>query len=203
MVKKDVSNKVANELMKIRRLWKDVEPSSGFFIPDGDYVAKLKDIELNLSKNNHLQAVFVFEISEGKYGSREVRMFNNLDQPVGISIFKANCEVLGIDYPEDVYELPKVLEKFLYEFDGLVNIRIKTKNEMQNVYIRGIVESQNETDYEDNKEFQSEESSVEIESDEDFEEESGAGEEVVPLVKVEKVKKKRGRPKKAFKTSNY
>lgn len=134
-----VTSEIAKSLKALRNTWKDTEPRTGFAtIPDNDYLAKLVDMEVALSKNKRTQVVTTFQIADGKYKKTEIKKFDGIDSDVSISWFKGYCEVLGLEIPEDLMELPDVLEEFVEDNKGdLFRISLKTKDEYQNITVKG------------------------------------------------------------------
>lgn len=132
---KDDVNEV---LADLESAWSESEPKVFALIPDGDYLAKLVNMELGFSKNQRLQVISEFEIADGKYKGKTLKKFDGLKDEVNMSFFKGYCEVLGVEIPENISNLPDVLANFVDDFNSLVNITVKTKDEYTNIYVKGI-----------------------------------------------------------------
>lgn len=142
---------VAKSLKKYEGAWENAEANKPSSTPDGDYAAKIVDMEVGFSKNKRLQVVTTFKIVEGKLKGKEVKKFDGLDSETSISYFKGYCEVLGLDIPDSISDLPDVVAEFIEGFKDIVNITIKTKDEYQNVYIKGLSEHDDDDDDDDKK----------------------------------------------------
>ena len=156
-----VTSEIAKSLRTLRSTWKDTEPRTGFVtVPDNDYLAKLVDMEVTLSKNKRIQVVSTFRIADGKHKKTEIKKFDGIDSDVSISWFKGYCEVLGLEIPEDLMELPDVLEEFVGDNkDELFRLTLKTKDEYQNITVKGpnIEDLEEEPEEEEEREEESEE----------------------------------------------
>lgn len=134
-------------LKGLKSAWEDAEPITANTIKDGDYVAKIESMEVNISKNKRPQVVTKFVIADGKFKGKDKLRFDGIDNDTSMSFFKGFAETLGIDLPEDITELPEILEDFVNSFDALVNISLKTKGDYQNVFVKGLSEyDQDDTD---------------------------------------------------------
>lgn len=127
---------ITKELKKLQEEYEAAEPAEGLGggIPDDDYVVKISDMEINHSKNGRLQVKVVYKVEEGKYEGEEIWDFWGLDEQ-GLPYFKLNCNKVGIELPDDLEELPEVLEKFVEDNDDTIELTLKTKNDFQNKYI--------------------------------------------------------------------
>lgn len=159
---------ISDVLADLESVWSESEPKVFASIPDGDYLGKLISMELGFSKNQRLQVVSEFEIVDGKYKGKTLKKFDGLKDEVNMSFFKGYCEVLGVEIPENISDLPDTLSNFVDDFNSLINITVKTKDEYTNVYVKGI------SDYVDDSEEIPEEEIPE-EEEEDEEEEGKPG----------------------------
>lgn len=159
-----VTKDIAKALKSLESVWEESEiKTSGSGISDGDYIAKLSNIEINTSKKGRLQVVTRFKIADGKQKGSEVARFDGIDNDISMSYFKGYCEVLGIEIPSDITDLPDTLDSFLEENRGeLYALTLKTKDEYQNVYVKGAsvtgeeLEEQDENEEEDSDDEQEE-----------------------------------------------
>jgi hypothetical protein len=128
---------ITKELKKLQDEYESAEPAEGFSggLPDGDYVVKISDMEINHSKNGRLQVKVVYKVEEpAKYEGEEIWDFWGLDEQ-GFPYFKLNCNKVGIELPDDLEELPDILEKFVDDNKDTIELTLKTKNDFQNKYI--------------------------------------------------------------------
>ena len=145
-----MSKDIAKALKKYETSWENAEATRSSQIPDNDYVAKIVDMEVTFSKSKRLMVVTTFKIADGKLKGREVKKFDGLETDQNMGYFKGFCEVLGIDIPDSIADLPEVLAEFVDGFKELVNISVKTKDEFQNVHIKGVSEHDSDGDDDDN-----------------------------------------------------
>lgn len=132
---------ITDELAALDGVWKETAANKGGVnIADGDYVTKLSSMEINKSKKGRLQVVSVFTVADGNYMGKELYRFDGLDNETSISYFKAMCETVGLEYPESMVQLPDAIKEFTDHFDGMINITMKTKNDYQNLYVKGLVD---------------------------------------------------------------
>lgn len=132
-----VDKKVAKMLSGLEDAWEQSEAQSFKSVPDGPYVAELKAMEVGLSKNDRLQVVSTYKIADGKQKGHEVKRFDGIDSDVSMGWFKGYCEVLELDIPDSIKNLPEALETYAQECNELFNITVKTKDDYQNVYLNG------------------------------------------------------------------
>lgn len=150
------SKDIAKALKKYESSWENAEATRSSQIPDNDYIAKLVDMEVTFSKNKKLMVVSTFKIADGKLKGREVKKFDMLETDQNMSYFKGYCEVLGIDIPDSITDLPEALAEFVDGFKELVNITVKTKDEYQNIYIKGVSDHDSDGDDDDDDEDEDE-----------------------------------------------
>lgn len=183
-----VEKNVAKALRSLEGAWEQSEPkSAGSGVDDGDYTCKLEGMKICLSKNKRLQVVSDFEIVDGKFEGETLMKFDGIDSDVSMSWFKGYCEVLGLEVPEDIGDLPDAIETYLGENeDVLFNLRVKTKGDYQNMYLQGVIDDDgnNELDPDDNDD----------DDDDDYDPEKEAAEEAAE--EAEKARKKKAKAKK-------
>lgn len=179
-------------LKSLASAWENAEPTSTFTVPDADYIAKLVGMEIGFSKSGRIQVVSIFEIADGKMKGKEVKKFDGIESDMGISFFKGYCEVIGLEYPEDIDDLPDAIEAFVDEFDALLNILVKTKDDFQNVTVKGLSEYEVE-ESEEEEDAKEEDSEEEEESEEDEDETEEEEEEPKSKKKLKTKDKKKGK----------
>lgn len=134
---------IAEKLSKLSKSWKKVQPIQASFssVPDGDYVADLKEMKLEESKkSDRLQVVSTFEIADGEQEGQLVKRFDGVDQEQSMGYFKGYSEVIGLELPDDMELLQEAIDEFIGNNSDLFNIRVVTNGQYQNVYIQGVSE---------------------------------------------------------------
>jgi len=174
-----VDKKVAKLLSGLEDAWESSEAQSFTSIPDGPYTAKLVSMELGVSKNERLQVVSTYKVVDGKQKGREVKRFDGIDNDVSMGWFKGYCEVLELDIPDSIKNLPEALETYIENCEDLFNITVKSKDGYQNTYLNG------KSDHSDDSNNEPEEST----------EPSGEDEEEELRKKLEELKKKKQKKK--------
>lgn len=129
------------DLKKLQKEWEVAEKRESEFkpIPDGKYLAIIKEGVFEYSKNNRPQIVWSFEIADGKYKGRKLKKFDGLETKENIEWLKGTMFVLGITIPKKITNLPKALDKFFSENKKVcVDINIVTKGEYANVFVNNL-----------------------------------------------------------------
>jgi len=184
-----VTKEIAKSLKELQRTWKQTEAKTGGSnLPDNDYSAKITNMEINVSKNGRVQVITTLKIVDGKFKNKECMKFDGIDSDTNMSWFKGYCEVLGIEIPESITDLPNTLEEFVSENkNAIYNITLKTKNDYQNILVKGSDIEEDEDVEEDVEEDEDEDVEDEDEDeDEDEEDEDEEDEEVKPKKKKKK-----------------
>lgn len=188
---------VAKELRSLSKTWAKTEAKTGGGgIADGEYTMKLLSMEVGHSKNNRLQVTEKWKVSSGKLKGKEVLSFQGLSDEQSIAYFKGRCEVLGIELPDDMEELPDALESFVDENEALFTVKVKTNEKgFQNFFVQGVADEDADGENEGENEEENEEEHEEEESSED-DEEDGEDEEEEEEEKPKKTKKSLKKKKK-------
>lgn len=135
-------SEVSKDLRKLSKTWSNTEAKKGggSNIKDGDYVVKIISMEVGKSKAGRLQVAEKFKIVEPKKNKgTEFMAFHGLESENNIAYFKGHCEVLGIELPDDMEELPDVLEAWVEENEGdTFDVKVKTKDGYQNTTVLGV-----------------------------------------------------------------
>lgn len=135
---------LATVLKKLNSEWEETEPAeigdvSG--IPEGEYKMKLEAPRVELSKaSERLQIAWPMKVVEpGKMKGKTHIKFDGLDNEVSISYAKATMEILEVDIPKKMTDIPSALEEFYSSYKGeLVKVVIKkTDDGYTNTYING------------------------------------------------------------------
>ena len=167
---------VAKDLRKLSKTWSNTESKKGggSNIKDGDYVVKITSMTVGKSKAGRLQVAEKFKILEPKKNKgTEFMAFHGLENENNIAYFKGHCEVLGIELPDDMEELPEVLEAWVEENeDESFDVKVKTKDGYQNTTVLGVAgESEGSEDGEEEEEGEEEGEEEDSDNDNDNEEE--------------------------------
>ena len=188
-----MSTDVAKELKKMSKLWAKTEAkqAAGFSrLPDAEYVCRLVEMTVGRSKKGRLQVASKFKVVKPKDAKgKETMTFHGIENENNIAYFKGYAEVLGLELPDDIEDLPDAVASFMEEFDDNVTVRLKTKGDFQNLSIVAVGdtkiededsddEGEDDGDEEENEdEGDDEESEDEEESDDEDEEEEEEAEE--------------------------
>ena len=133
-----MSKAISEKLTDIQSLWDNTEAIKPDILPDGEFSTMLDTWTIGESKQSKiLQSTMVLKVMEGPYEGKKIYKFSNLTNETGIGFFEGDIEILGVDYPDDISMLPDVLADFAESFPEVINVRLKTKGEYQNVYILG------------------------------------------------------------------
>lgn len=135
--KKDIT-KLLGELNEI---WEDVDPISFEDVPDGKYQVLLKDININESKSSsRLQVSWQLKIASGEFANRMIFKHDGIDTAESLGYFKGGLARLGVECPDDMKELPGILDE-LKETFASVTVRTKKGSDMANVYFDKALDS--------------------------------------------------------------
>jgi hypothetical protein len=178
-----------SKLSNLVKLWKEAEPIAPSFssVPEGDYVAALREMKQEESKKGRTQIVSTYEIVDGEYTGEKVKRFDGLEDKQQIGYFKGMCEIIGMDIPEDFEVLQEAMDEFVGSCGDLFDIHVaKSKSEdgtkdYTNIYINGV--SDLVLGEEGQEEVQEEEVAEEVE--EEVVEEEAVEEEVLEEEAVE------------------
>lgn len=199
--------KVSKKLSKLAGAWKDAEPttSKGFKkAPDGLYVAKLQDIQIEEAKSGSMMGVVYTELASGDQEGIEERIFYMLDTDEGPGYFKGFLDIIGVDYSDDIEELQNELDVFMEDNPDLhLDVNIVTNKDFRNIYVNGLVDAddvdldgEDDDDSDDEEDDNNEEEDDEEEDGED-DEDDDEDDEPEPAPKKKKKKKKVVAKKKA------
>lgn len=148
-------SEVSKDLKKLSKTWSktDAKKGGGSNVKDGDYVVKITSMTVGKSKAGRLQVAEKFKIVEPKKNKgTEFMAFHGLESENNIAYFKGHCEVLGIELPDDMEELPDVLEAWVEENEGdAFDVKVKTKDGYQNTSVLGVA-GESSSDDEDGEE---------------------------------------------------
>ena len=175
-----MSTDVAKELKKMAKMWSKTEAkqAAGFAkLPDAEYVCRLIEMTVGRSKKGRLQVASKFKVVKPKDAKgKETMTFHGIENENNIAYFKGYAEVLGLELPDDVEDLPDAVASFMEEFDDNVTVRLKTNGDYQNLSIVAVGDTKIDEDEE---------------TEEGEEEETEEEEEEKPKKKKSKDKKKK------------
>lgn len=164
-----------------RKLWKEGQvkfEEGGTGIPeydDGKYKAKVVKAWAEQSQtSSRWQNVIEFKFLDGEYKGKSVRQYQGVDTDWGVSILLQTLSKLGleIESPEDIESADKKLTKK----QPVVEIRLRTKGEFQNVIVSAPLEGEDADEDEDSEDEdeEDEDDDTDVDADEDEEEEKPA-----------------------------
>ncbi len=197
---------VAKSLKKMGKLWSKTEAKSGggyTRLADGKYVTTLTGMKVGESKKGRLQVGITFKVTKPKENKgKEVMKFYGLDNENNIAYFKGFAEVIGLELPDDVEDLPEAVASFVEDFEDSVTIQLKTNGDFQNLSLVAVGDAKvnedasedGEDESEDEDESESEDESEgedEGEGEDEDGDEDGEDEDEAPRRKKKKTKKSR------------
>jgi len=161
------------------KLWAKTEAKSGggyTRLADGKYVTTLTGMKVGESKKGRLQVGITFKVTKPKESKgKEVMKFYGLDNENNIAYFKGFAEVIGLELPDDVEDLPEAVASFVEDFEDSVTIQLKTNGDFQNLSLVAVGDAKvNEDASEDDESEDEDESESEDESED---EDEGEGED--------------------------
>jgi len=162
---------VAKELRKLGKTWEKTEAKQGGGgnrLPDDEYKLKLLSMEVTKSKKGRLQVASKFKVRRPKDAKgKETMTFHGLENENNIAYFKGFCEVIGLELPDDMEELPEALETFVDECEDEFTVKLVTnKGGFQNMTILAVGDNEVATS-EEEEESSEEEGGEEEEEDDD------------------------------------
>ena len=164
---------VSKELKKLSKTWSKTEAKQGGGggnrLPDDEYKLKLLSMEVTKSKNGRLQVASKFKVRRPKeLKGKETMTFHGLENENNIAYFKGFCEVIGLELPDDMEELPEALESFVDECEDEFTVKLVTnKGGFQNMTILAIGDNEVASAEEEEEESSEEGSEEEDEDDDD------------------------------------
>jgi len=134
---------VSKELRKLSKTWSKTEAKQGGGgnrLPDDEYKLKLLSMEVTKSKKGRLQVASKFKVRRPKEAKgKETMTFHGLENENNIAYFKGFCEVIGLELPDDMEELPEALENFVDECEDEFTVKLVTnKGGFQNMTILAV-----------------------------------------------------------------
>ena len=200
---------IAKSLKKLSKTWSKAEArTGGSQVKDGEYTAELVSMTIGTSKNGRLQVAEKFKITSGKMKGKEITTYQGIESEQNIAYFKGHCEVLGVEIPDDMEDLPDALESFVDDNAEEFSIRVKTNDGgYQNVTVVGTADGEASEDNEDEdaEDAEDSEDSEDSEDAEDSEDEDGEdsedSEDGEDEDEEEKPKKKKAKKEKKEKAS--
>lgn len=167
---------ISKSLKKLSKSWSKTEArTGGSQVKDGEYTAELVSMTVGTSKNGRLQVAEKFKIASGKLKGKEITTYHGLENENNIAFFKGHCEVIGVDLPDDMEDLPDALESFVDDNADEFSIRVKTNDGgYQNVTVVGTADEDSSSDEDEEESEDSEEEESEDSEEEEEEEEKSS-----------------------------
>jgi len=132
---------IAKLLGELNEIWEDVDPVSFEDVPDGKYQTLLNKIEINESKSSgRLQVSWQLKIASGEFANRMIFKHDGIDTAESLGYFKGGLARLGVECPDDMKELPDILDELKDTFAS-VTVRTKKGADMANVYFDKALDS--------------------------------------------------------------
>lgn len=182
-----------------RELWRNGRVNAemqagGVEFDDGKYLAQVTKASVGQSKNTQRwQHTFGFKFVEGDYKGKTKYQYQGMDNEVGLGILIKTFELLGhpVENPTDFAAADKAVVKE----SPVVEIRLKTNGEFQNVYVLSKqdaeIEEANEEENEEKEEaIESAKTEIADEEDDEDKEEEDDEEEAEEKPEPKKVAKK-------------
>ena len=143
-------SEVSKELKKLGKTWQKTEAKKGGGgggIEDGDYVLKILSMEVGKSKKGRLQVAAKYKIRKPKaLKGKETMTFHGLVDENSIAYFKGMAEVIGLELPDDMEDLPEALEAFVDECEDELTVKFTTnKKGYQNMTILAVGDTEVES----------------------------------------------------------
>lgn len=150
-------SEVSKELRKLGKVWQKTEAKQGGGgnrLEDGEYVLKLLSAEVGKSKKGRLQVAIKYKIRKPKDSKgKETMTFHGLENENNIAYFKGLAEVIGLELPDDMEDLPDALESFVDENEDDLTVKFTTnKKGFQNMTILAVGDNEVESSSKDEDE---------------------------------------------------
>ena len=193
-------SEVSKELKKLGKTWQKTEAKQGgggSRIEDGEYILKLLSMEVTKSKKGRLQVAIKYKIRKPKEAKgKETMTFHGLENENNIAYFKGLAEVIGLELPDDMEDLPDALESFVDECEDDLTVKFKTNQKgYQNMTILAVgdnaVEQSDGKEEEEGEEEEEDDKKKKKKKKDGEEEEEEEGEEEEEDDKKKKKKKKK------------
>ena len=125
-----MSTEVSKELKGLSKTWQKTEAKQGGGgnkLEDGEYVFKILSMEVGKSKKGRLQVAIKYKIRKPKESKgKETMTFHGLENENNIAYFKGLAEVIGLELPDDMEDLPEALEAFVEENEDDLTVKMTT-----------------------------------------------------------------------------
>ena len=132
---------VMKQLSALNEIWVDVDPVTFEDVPDGKYQIVFKGININEAKSSgRLQVTFPLKIVSGTFTNRMMFKHDGIDTEESLGYFKGGLARLGIECPEDMTELPAILEELNGTFASVTS-RTKKGKDMPSIYFDKALDS--------------------------------------------------------------
>lgn len=149
-----MATEVSKELKNLSKTWQKTEAKQGGGgnkLEDGEYTLKILSMEVGKSKKGRLQVAIKYKIRKPKESKgKETMTFHGLENENNIAYFKGLAEVIGLELPDDMEDLPEALEAFVEENEDDLSVKMTTNQKgYQNMTILAVGDEAVETASED------------------------------------------------------
>lgn len=129
---------MVSKLRTLRKAWKNAATRTGVGLSNGDYEGVIESGVIQMCKNGELQCLWRINVTAPKgFEGRKQTKSAYLASESNLEWFKGDLDVLGIDVPEDVDDMPNAVG----ETEGLpIAFKVVNKDENTNVYFVGVLE---------------------------------------------------------------
>lgn len=145
-----MATEVSKELKSLSKTWQKTEAKQGGGgnkLEDGEYTFKILSMEVGKSKKGRLQVAIKYKIRKPKESKgKETMTFHGLENENNIAYFKGLAEVIGLELPDDMEDLPEALEAFVEENEDDLTVKMTTNQKgYQNMSILAVGDEAVET----------------------------------------------------------
>jgi hypothetical protein len=107
-------------------------------LPDGHYQVRVDRVELVRTKSGKDALKWQFVVVNGDYAERKTWKYSMMESTDNIKFLKNDLFTVGLQDLQKLSDLPGRLDDLL---DVIIEITLKTKNDMQNTYLNKRIET--------------------------------------------------------------
>jgi hypothetical protein len=174
------SNSIASALKKAQATWKKAKKrvateerkSFGSDFADGRYTAKLVNVALGQSDAGRTQSTWQWKFLDGDNEGEIKYDYQGMESEDNLFYFGRRLEDFSYELPDDIADIEEIFRELTKE-KPVAKIRLRTKNDFQNVYIDKVFgeDEEPELDSDEDEDEEVEESEEESDDAEETEEE--------------------------------
>lgn len=135
-----VTQEIIASLNKLDGAWRKAEPRTSGNLPAGDYLCRIDGMPVVKSKGGNTMVVTDYTVWDGKYKGSKGKKFDLLETQQNLDFFKGYCEVLGIEAPEKMKDLPYALNDFVEGNKSLVWFTVREKDGNTNTSLKAVAD---------------------------------------------------------------